>query len=303
MKKNNLIFLESCTSDKLKSYLEIKINILPKKKKNFKNANIIFTKLKYLLNKKFLEKFNNLKCIVSPTTGLTHIDLKYCKKKKIKIIHLESGNKILKTITSTTELIITFLCMSIKKVNYFNNQVKRGIWKRYSYDILQFKNYTVGIIGLGRIGIQLKKKLSYLNFKILSYDTAKDKNNSKLTKLLKNSDIITLNIPSAKNLNFFSKSKFNLCKKNVIFINTSRGEVVNENDMINFFKKNKSAQCFLDVLKNEQNFIKRKKYIKKISNISKNIFITPHIGGASKDAIAISEDYVIKKMLKYANKI
>ena len=86
MKKNNLIFLESCTSDKLKSYLEIKINILPKKKKNFKNANIIFTKLKYLLNKKFLEKFNNLKCIVSPTTGLTHIDLKYCKKKKIKII-------------------------------------------------------------------------------------------------------------------------------------------------------------------------------------------------------------------------
>jgi D-3-phosphoglycerate dehydrogenase len=296
--KSKIILLENFLSLDLINKIKKKYIILPNNKKNYKYTKVIFTKLKYFLDKKFLESFPNLKIIVSPTTGLTHIDLDFCKKKKIKIIHLKSKNKMVLSITSTTELILTFVCMGIKRIINFNNSVKKGFWKRYDHNVMQFRNYTVGIIGLGRIGRQLKKILETLNFKVMTYDI-NDHNKKQLSILLQKSDIISLNISSSGNSNFFSKSKFDICKRNLIFINTSRGEVVDEKQMFNFFKKNKSAQCFVDVLKNEQYFSKKFKYLKKISNNYPNVFITPHIGGASKDAIVISERVVIEDLLKY----
>ena len=153
----------------------------------------------------------------------------------------------------------------------------------------------------------INKYLKFFNFKILIYDInyglKKPKNAVKLSKLLKLSDIITLNINYSKdNKNFFDKKKFNKCKNNVSIINTSRGEIISENDLLYFLKKNPSASAYLDVISDEQkknNYTSFKKNI--LYNFYKknnNLLFTPHIGGAALDAKIKTENFVIKKYLK-----
>jgi len=308
MAYKNIFLYESF--DVYENYLKLKKFFILKKinkslsslKANDK-VHVIYSKFGKNLDKSYLKKFKNLKYIISATTGLTHIDQDFCKKKNINIISLKKYNKKLKKISSTAELTLTFVLMSVRNIPSYLVNSKKNNWNRYLNKFYQFHNYTVGIIGYGRIGKMINKYLKSLKFKTLIYDIKQKKFND-LKKLLEKSDIITSHIKEKNNHNFFDKKKFNLMKKNVTFINTSRGEVVNEKDLLFFLKKNKNAKAFLDVINNEYKSINNSNnssllnYYKK----SNNIFITPHIGGAAVDALKLTEDIVIKQFLNILKK-
>jgi len=299
--KNNIFLYERF--DNKKNFFKLKnkfrlIKIDSKKKFEKKNVKIIFVKLKFYLDRKFLLKFKNLKYILSPTTGLNHIDQEYCKNNDIEIIYFDKRKrKLLKNISSTTELSLTFILSAVKKINFFFDDVKKCKWDRYCQNLYQFKNYSVGIIGLGRIGKSISIILRNLGFKILTFDKRSD-NKKKLNYLLKESDIISFHIDAESNLNFLDKKKLKLCKKNVSIINTSRGEIVNEKDLINFLKKNKDSSAFIDVIKNEQKELHnlKKNSLIKYHKLNKNLYITPHIGGVSRDALIYTENLILKQL-------
>ena len=301
--KNNIFLYERFDNEKNFNDLKKNFNLIKiGSKKKFKEEDVvvIFPKLNFNLNYKFLQNYENLKIIVSPTTGINHIDVKYCKKNKIKIIYFDKNKrKLLKNISSTTELTLTFILSAIKRVNYFYDEVKKFHWDRYSQNLYQFKNYTVGIIGFGRIGKSITVKLKNLGFKVITYDK-KTNNINKLNNLLKISDVISFHINSESNYNFFEKNKLKICKTNVSIINTSRGEIINEKDLINFLKKNKNSSAFIDVIQNEQyqkNKLKQNKLIR-FTKFNNNLFITPHIGGVSKDALVYTENIILKYLKK-----
>jgi D-3-phosphoglycerate dehydrogenase len=290
-----------------KNFIKLKkkynlINLNSKRKYNKNYVSVIYSRFLKNLSKEFLSKFANLKTIISPTTGLNHVDVEYCNKNKIKLINLKKNNYKLNKITSTSEMALAMILTAIRKLPYYyKNNFKLS--ERYKYQIYQFKNYVVGIIGYGRIGKKLFRDLKYLNFNVFFYDINKKKtiNYLDLNKLLKVSDIISLNLNyMSKNINFFNKRLFNQCKKNLIFVNTARGEVVNEKDLLNFLKKNKSSSAYLDVIKNETiNY--KKNILYKYSRLNKNLFITPHIGGATKDALKDTENIVIGQFININN--
>ena len=135
------------------NYIKLKkkynlISIKSKKRYNRNNVFGIYTRFQKKLSEKYLYQFKKLKFIVSPTTGLNHIDLDYCRKKKIEIINLKKNFNNLKSITSTSELTLSMILVGIRKLSYFYNKNFK-LSERYKYDIYQFKNYTVGIIGYG----------------------------------------------------------------------------------------------------------------------------------------------------------
>ena len=112
-------------------------------------------------------------------------------------------------------------------------------------------------------------------------------------------DIITININFNKsNYNFIDKNFLNQCKKNVKIINTSRGEVINEKHLLNFLKKNKYAEAYLDCIKDEHNKVDEPFLIRHIKKFN-NLFISPHVGGACLDAMKKTEEIVINEFLKY----
>ena len=284
-----------------------KFNIckIGKEKKNqLKNIEVIFTKLNFYLSSDYLKRFKNLKYILSPTTGLNHVDLNFCNKKKIKIINLDPKDRKLKrNITSTAELTITLIFLAIKKLISFFDSTKKFQWNRYLNDFNQFKEYKIGIIGYGRIGRMVKNYLKPFGFKVYIYEKKISKRNNEFVSLkflLKNSDLITLHINGKDNDDFIDSIKLNYCKKNVVIINTSRGEVLNEKNLLTFLKKNKSASAYLDVIKNEQEETKNLNTNKifKYQALNGNLFLLPHIGGVAKDALIYTENLVLNNFLK-----
>ena len=132
-------------------------------------AEYVYCKLKYFIDKKIIKNNSNIKYLISPTTGLNHIDFDIITRKKIKIINLNPRDKEIKSITSTGEYNLALILSSARKIfNYLN--LKSAMINRYLFNTYQFRNYTVGIIGLGRIGKYLNKKLKLLGFKTLIYD-------------------------------------------------------------------------------------------------------------------------------------
>lgn len=159
-------------------------------------------------------------------------------------------------------------------------------------------NMTLGIIGFGNAGKLLAKKANAFDMKILAYDPYslfQDKpdyvKESNWENILKNSDIITLHCvltPQTKDM--FSKREFSLMKDGAYFINTSRGELVVEEDLVEALKSGKLSGAALDVTRKEP-----------ISDDSilfeaPNLLITPHIAGSSNDVQLCGTNMVIESL-------
>lgn len=263
-----------------------------KKVKHPKKIHVIYSFLQKKYDEKYLSRFVNLKFFLTASTGIDHIDIDYLKKNNIKLIKLNTKSKKVKEITSTGELIITILLAAIRKLNKYLELSKKGIFRRDKYKIYQFKNYKIGLIGYGRISQYLFKILNVLKFNIAIFDKNKKKYSKNLLNLLRSSDAIIVNIPLENNYNFIDYKKLINCKKNVIIINTSRALIFNQTDLFLILKRFKYIEYWTDVY--ESNFSKNNLFNRLIK--LKNFFQTPHIGGATQDAMRIAEKIVFEKL-------
>ena len=147
--------------------------------------------------------------------------------------------------------------------------------------------------------------------KIIAYDINKNikvkgVKNVGLEYLLKNSDIISIHIHlDSKNENFIEKKKITMMKHDVILINTSRGKIINEIDLLYFLKKRKYFRVALDVINGEwlsKKNLKNHKLIK-YSKINQNLLIVPHIGGSTEESIYGARAFQVKQILRLLKKI
>ena len=268
---------------------------------------IIFTnpnKSKIFLNRKNLKSKKNLKIICTASTGTNHIDLDYVKRQKIKIMSLRKDIKIIKKISSTAEHAVALMMSATRNIQESNIDVKKLNWDYTKFIGRQISGLKIGIIGYGRLGKIFTKIISGFNCKILIYEKnfkIKDKfknNQSTLNNLLKQSDIISIHIHADKtNINFLNKTRLNLLKKDILIINTSRGEIVNENDLLLFLKNNPKSKYAADVLSNETKNIKNNLLIK-YSLQNNQILITPHIGGMTDEAQKMAYNHSADKLIK-----
>ena len=272
--------------------------------KNILNCNILFTRIEYKIDEFLLSKCKNLKIIATNTTGLNHIDLNEVKKRKIKLISLNNCRKELLKISASAEFTWCLLLAVVRKINSASNNVKKGGWLREKFMGLELQNKNIGIIGIGRNGTQIKRFAKSFKMKILCWDKFKKrKNNCSLDYLLKNSDFLVICIPGGKeNFNFFNKEKLDKLKNNSIIINTSRGEILDELELLKKLKKNKILAAGLDVLQMKKDKIKNFLKIKKYLNKYDNLVITPHIAGVTTDSWEKSEIIISKKIVSYVKK-
>jgi D-3-phosphoglycerate dehydrogenase len=175
--------------------------------------------------------------------------------------------------------------------------------------VRQFTNLKIGIIGYGRLGIKYSKYMLALNSKVFVYDPLKKIKNLKLIQLknlkriFKICDVISLHVHVQKNtVNMINSKLLSHAKDNLLLINTSRGELINEEDLIKFLKKNKEAKYAADVLNNEIKNKKKNKILNEFKN-NNQILITPHIGGMTIEAQEIAYGKAIDLTNKFLSKI
>lgn len=299
-KKRNKILSFEKLSDDTKKILK-KIGLVSYDK-NKRDVNIIFVGLS-LLNKKTLSNYNKLEYIVSFTTGLNHIDQEYCKKNKIIIISLRNIKRKIQNISSTAELAIALMLNLLRKVNLANKEIfYNKIWKRENFQSSQIQSLKFGIIGYGRIGKKIKNFLKLFHAdEIIVNDITKIHGIKTSSKkyLLQNSDIIFLSASDLGRGEILKRKDLDLIKKSCIFINISRGNLIDEKYLLKLFSLNRISGIGLDVLSNEnnKNFLLNEKKLLGLKN--KNIILTPHIGGCTVDAMNITQKKIALYLYDY----
>ena len=267
----------------------------------------IYSAFGYKLDQKILKDQKNLNCIISPTTGTDHIDLNFCKKNKIKVLTLKNEKKFLKNISATAELTWSLILALAKNLNRFSNDVVNNHnWNRNKFLNYDLKGNSIGIIGYGRIGKIISKYARVFGMKVFVYEKNKKLiNSSKSIKFVSLKKIfsckfITIHIPLDGNNSLFSKKFFKNIRKDSYLINTSRGDLFNENQLINFIKFKQYNGFGFDVL--PKDVIWKSKISKKynfLKNLNGNFYVTPHIGGNSIESRNKTALFMIKKFLKY----
>ena len=171
--------------------------------------------------------------------------------------------------------------MSLRKVQNSLKNIKDGIWSQEKGN--QLSNKTLGIIGFGNIGRLVYDFLKPFECNVLIYDIEKIKDKSVLQcsieDIFKSADIVTIHLPLLESTqNIVDKRLFNLCKKDLKLINTSRGGIVNEKDLFSFLKINKEAFAALDVFEVEPAFDSP------LLNLE-NFYATSHLGSMTEEGI------------------
>ena len=243
------------------------------------------------LTKKVLKKAKRLKIISRVGIGLNNINLNFAKKKKIRVAYTPDAPTL-----AVVELTIGLILNALRNITLCNNNLKKNVWKRYLGR--RISKVKFGIIGCGRIGSKVLKMLKVMGAKEIYYNDLRTiPINSGIkfkTKnfIFKNCDIISLHLPlNSKTKNLITSNVLKKLKENIIFINTSRGEVINEDHLYNYLKKNPHAQFLLDVFKNEPYFGK----LRQLNNCT----LTPHIGSMSIDCRENMEIEATKSLVNF----
>lgn len=268
------------------------------------NKDIIFTRLKYFLDTNFLDSALNLKYICSPTTGLNHLDLDTCNQKKIKVISLKGEFEFLSTIRATPEHtfgLVLSLLRNYKDVFLSKNSIK---WDREKYKGFELSSNSVGIIGFGRVGRQLSKYFEAFDTKVYFYDidqSIKEANNSiklnSIKDLIEKSNIVILSASyCSNNFEFFDKKYIDLLEDKY-FINTARGELVEESYLLQKIDQSYFKGVALDVMQNEQSL----NNLDELMNLTnkRNFILTPHIAGATYSSMYRTEEFIVDKLREF----
>ena len=190
---------------------------------------------------------------------------------------------------------------ALKKIPKAISVVKSGHW-RDEEDILRSKELfgkNLGIIGFGRIGSNLAKYAKAFNMNVYAYDPFKKINNKsiiqkKFQDVLKIADILFVCVNlNDKTKNMINKNWFKQIKNGAVLINTSRGEVIVEKEIIKSLKSKKLSYAVTDVVSQEQSDIS-KNILVKYSKKNDNLIITPHVAGLTieSETKAAKQSYI-----------
>lgn len=245
-----------------------------------------------IVNRKVIDAAPKLKVISRYGVGTDNIDKEYCEEKGIKVTIAKNANS-----NAVAEFAITLMLSALRGVCASDDYAKQGLWKKI--EGLDLSGKTVGIIGLGAIGREVAKKLSSFDVNLIAYDIyydeafIKDYNIKMMSfeNVIKQSDIITLHVPSFGDKPLLSYKEFEQMKQDVVLINTARAALLDNDALIKYLDKKKIFAVGLDVHPDEPHFDERLlKY--------KNVILTPHNAAVSRGAIDKVSMMAVKNVIE-----
>ena len=272
-----------------------------REKLTIESYDVIFTnpnKQNFMLDEEVLES-SGISIICTASTGLNHIDLDYCYKKSIKVLSITRDYVILEKISSTAEHSFALMTSLIRKIPSSFDSVKEGRWDWESFIGRQMDQMTVGIVGFGRLGKMMAKYCAAFGSNVVVYDPYVEVSGYKkvfsLESLFGISDIVSLHVHVSDETKYFIDTDIlSHATKSLYLINTSRGEIVNESDVIRALEKGVLSGYATDVVEDEFGDIQNSQLVARSEDL--NIIITPHIGGMTKEAREMAYNAAINKL-------
>ena len=246
-----------------------------------------------------LENSPDLLAIGAYCIGTNQIDLDSASLKGVAAFNAPYSNT-----RSVAEIVIAEIIFLIRRLYEKIRYAHQGVWDKSADNTHEVRGRTLGIIGYGNIGSQVSMLAESMGMKVYYYDII-DKLTignavrlSSLDELLKISDIITVHVDgNAANRNLIGAGEFSKMKDGVIFLNLSRGFIVDIGAMAANIKNGKIAGAAVDVFPEEPRS-PDDKFFSPLQNLP-NVLLTPHIGGNTEEAQYNIAEFVSNKLIEY----
>jgi len=266
-----------------------------------RDTDVLIVRVQTKVDKKILDNAKRLKIIASMTTGLDHIDVEHAEKMGIEIVSMPGY-----ATTATAEYTMSLILNMLRKLPWAFEHCKNGKWERYNFLGSDLGGKTVGIIGFGKIGSRVAKYTSGFGAKVIFYDPYINRNELENTdaeqvqtidELLKKSDIITIHTYLSKDTTkMIRKQQFSKMKKGAILINASRGLLVDESDLVDALEDGTLSGAALDAFEEEP--LPPSHRLINYARTHKNLILTPHIAGSTRECIDTAARFVVDSVLK-----
>ncbi len=259
---------------------KVLIGKLPEASK--KNVEVIFIRTYTQADSNFLKSYPNLKYLLRAGVGLDNIDLDYCNNQKITVLNSPGANA-----NAVAEMVVAQMIFLLRHFSEQSSLLYQKKWRNRKYIGTEISGKTIGLVGCGAIGRLVANKLANFQVKtILGYDPFLGKEDLMKSQIMKvelkaviqQADLISLHLPLNKQTaNLFTLAQFKLMKQSSYIINTSRGGIINETDLIDALKKGIISGAALDVFENEPH--PRPELLE-----LRNVILTPHLAGFTNEA-------------------
>ena len=249
------------------------------------------------ITRKVIDSAKNLKLISRVGIGLDNVDLLAAREKGISVCYTPDAPA-----PAVAELTIGLMLSLLRMVHVSNSQLHNGLWERKFGR--RMANVTIGIIGAGRIGGRVARKITraFGTPRFLVNDINPDNDLSREIKLewsskekiYREADIISLHLPlTSETRNMITRQDLLCMKSDAMIINTARGGIINEKDLFDVLKSGHLAGAAIDVFEQEP-------YLGPLAEIERCI-LTAHLGSMSVDCRGQMEIEATQKVIKYIN--
>lgn len=269
--------------------------------KKIKNVSILGIRSKTQVTKRVLDNANRLISIGAFCIGTNQIDLEACLEKGVAVFNAPFSNT-----RSVVEMAISEIILLLRQLSDRSAKMHEGIWDKSAKGSFEIRGKKLGIIGYGNIGAQLSVLAESIGLQVLYFDIEEKLALGNATKcesleeLLSESDIISLHVDGRKeNANIIGEKEFKQMKDGVIFLNLSRGHVVDIDALKNNILNSKIAGAGIDVFPDEPKS-NDDEFVSPLRGLP-NVLLTPHIGGSTLEAQENIATFVPNKIMEYIN--
>ena len=266
-----------------------------------KGVSILGIRSKTHVTEKVLDCAKKLHAIGTFCIGTNQVDLNACSMKGVSVFNAPYSNT-----RSVVELAIGEIIMLVRNTFDKSTKMHAGIWDKSATNSVEIRGKKLGIVGYGSIGSQLSIIAEALGMKVYFYDAVDKlalgnaKKCSSLKELLALSDVVSLHVDGrASNKNIIDAEAFEYMKPGVIFLNLSRGHVVDIEALTANLKSGKIRGAAVDVFPEEPSN-NEEPFVSSLRGMS-NVILTPHIGGSTEEAQFDIGHYVARKIIQYIN--
>lgn len=236
----------------------------------------------YIIDSELLQG-TNISIINTCSTGVNHIDTDYCKNNHIKIWSLTKDFELLNSLPSTAELAFGLMLDLMRNITVSNNAtLSKRVWNYLPYIGNQIKDCNIGIVGYGRLGKMMARYCKAFEANVYIYDPLyPNVSVNSLDMLCELCDVVSLHVHVTESTKYMINDQ--MLSKNIKYlINTSRGEIVDENSVINSLRNGKLRGYAADVVEDEFGTLHNSPFFLEC-NKHLNFILTPHIGGMTKE--------------------
>lgn len=271
------------------------------------DAHVLFVRLRNRVDAAVLDAAPSLRAVVSPTTGLDHLDLGELDRRGVAVLSLRGEADFLRTVTATAEHTWGLLLGLVRRLPAASASARQGVWDRDRFRGRELKGKVLGLVGLGRLGSMVARYGVAFGMRVVAFDPYREAwpgdvdRAPTLEALLAQADVVSLHVPlDDETRGMLGADALRLMKPEAVLVNTSRGGVVDEEALVEAVRSGRVAGAALDVVEGEgRPGGPAGSPAVRFAGEDDRILVTPHIGGATLESMENTEIFMAEKLARW----